>query len=170
MFRLATAQWLLDQLTALLDDAISGHLMDARQARERADERAGKLEAELAGERAWRMSLEARVSAQQTTLDFLTRDVNTLNLERAALLTRLTGIAMPTVELVREEPEKRTVVAIEQLVDQIKAEQGDPKENQQNIGEIEAGGLQALFEDMGDEAAKSLGVRVNDVGEVEYVR
>jgi len=171
-----TARWVLDELdarmTALFDDWTAGVNADMQRERDAASDRWVEADKALAVERTLRASVQAQIESHRTTIDFLTKEVNTLNLERAALLTRLTGIEMPTVEIIRspDAGQKVAAVRVEDLVEKLPSFKEAQRERDEKsaIGDGEAENIEALFEDLPEDIAAKMGIGLSAVGEVEY--
>lgn len=158
---LASARWLLDQVTAHVDDVMERAYADACRTRDEADCRARRAETDLAVERAVRIQQEARLASSATTIDFLIKELNTLNLERAALLARLTGVELPHVQIEHGPP----IAAIKKLDDLVEQIKNAPQTDETSaIQQGEAQAVRSLFEDIGDEAAHKLGVSLDPRG------
>jgi len=155
------------EMTALIDDSVGGFHADAVRAREAAERQVVELQKQLAIQGAIVSELRATIASNKTTIDFLTRDVNTLNLERATLLSKLTGISMPNVEITRAPTgEPLNVPALEELVDSLPAFREKDEQKKPGMAETAAGG--ALFEDMGDEEARRQGIELGAMNEAIY--
>lgn len=102
-----------------------------------------KLETELAAERARRETLDRVLINHHALVGFLCARVNQLEAERALLFKHVTNIDIPMPQIAAAVPDPR--------------------------GAAEAvGAATSLFEDMGDDAAKRLGVEWKNDGSVEY--
>ncbi len=100
---------------------------------------------------------EAKLSAMQATQDWLTSHVNRLEHERGLLTQARLGLTFPVPLIEREEPHAPGVDP--------GAIRGVP-EDSIPLAQMMA----ATMEDVGDDQARALGIKHDEMGNVEYTR
>lgn len=143
----------------------------------------GKLVAALVAEKAVNAELRAQLAKADAHFNWLSQHVNELKLERAALLDRCVGIQLAAVPMIQRElvalpgedvgyvPPGGRLPNIGDILAQAREIVEDGKrpkaEQAQSLAAADIGSVS--FEDMGDDAAKRMGITHDVLGNVVHV-
>lgn len=105
--------------------------------------------------------LEQRLAVAQTNFDWLAAHVNRLEAERSQLLQRVLRIQLPAPEIVRDNPPPTPTQS---------RIAGVPVEDDYSNSIPALQAMQNAFDDLGDDAASTLGIIHDRLGNVVHTR